>query len=146
MAAVLAASMLGACGEGEVTGLVLPVVPDNGPQFVAAQQAMVAVGCGLTGCHEMVVANFKVTANPKAASALDSEYSLTRPFVDLDAPAESALLTVALTGVAPPGHPVCFADTEGCAWQIVTAWIAGEPAADSIDCEPTPSACFTGGD
>lgn len=143
--AALAVGVLAGCGEGAVTGLVLPVVPDNGAQFVAAQQAMVAVGCGLSGCHEAIVGNFKVTANPKSPATLDDEYTITKPFIDLDAPDDSRLLTVALAGVAQ-GHVICFADTEGCTWQIVTAWIAGEPPADAIDCTPTPSACFTGGE
>lgn len=134
------------CGEGTVTGLVLPVVPDNGPQFIAAQQAMITLGCSIPGCHAAIVGNFKVTANPKDAATLDEEYGLAKALIDLDAPGESVLITAALAGRAGAGHPVCFADTEGCAWQVITAWIAGDPPADGIDCTPTANACFTGGD
>lgn len=135
---------LAACGEATVTGLVLPVVPDNGPQFVAAQQAMVTIGCNIPGCHGAIVGNFKVTPNPKDPIALDEEYTLTKPFIDLDAPDDSVLLTAALVG-NPGNHVPCFKDAEGCAWQIVTTWIAGGDAT-AVACTPTEGACFKGGE
>ncbi|MCB9527670.1 MAG: hypothetical protein H6701_04595 [Myxococcales bacterium] len=131
---------LAACGEATVTGLALPIVPDNGAQFVAAQQAMVTIGCALPGCHATIVGNFKVTANPKDPVALDAEYTLTKAFIDLDAPDASVLLTAALVG-NPDRHQPCFKDTQGCAWQIVTTWIAGGDAA-AVACTPTEGACF----
>lgn len=141
----LAALLLTACGEATVTGLVLPVVPDNGAQFLVAQQAMLDIGCGIPGCHATIVGNFQITANPKAPAALDEEYSLTKRFIDLDDPDASVLLTAALASNTQ-NHVACFKDGEGCAWQIITAWIAGDPPADSVDCTPTPSACFAGGE
>lgn len=136
------------CGEGTVTDVLVPIVVDNGPQFIAAQNAMIEVGCGAAGCHAMIVGNFKVTPNPednpKDAVTLDDEYSLTRPFLDLDNPDESVLLTAALVGNVGR-HVPCFVDREGCAWQIVTAWIAGE-AADAVGCTPKANACFSGGE
>lgn len=144
-AAALAALLLAGCGEATVTALVLPVVPDNGPQFIAAQQAMLDIGCGIPGCHAAIVGNFKVTANPKDPITLDDEYTLTKAFVDLATPDQSPLLTAALAG-NPESHVACFKNTEGCAWQIITAWIAGDPPAESVDCTPTASACFSGGE
>lgn len=142
----LVAGLLG-CGEGEVTTLILPVSPDNTDEFGVAQQALLTVGCGIAGCHASIVGNFQVTGD--IASRQD-EYVLTRPLIDQAAPAESPLLRVALAGdPAAAGHPICFANTDGCAWQIVTAWIAdGEllPSAVAAGCTPTQTACFSGGD
>lgn len=144
-AAALASLMaLIGCGEGTVTDLLLPISVDNGPQFIAAQNAMIEIGCGAAGCHGAIIGNFKVTPNPKDPVTLDDEYSLTRPFLDLNNPDESVLLTAALVG-NPDRHVPCFVDREGCAWQIVTAWIAGE-AADAVGCTPTTNACRLGGE
>lgn len=153
---VVAGSLtLGGCGEGEVTTLILPVSPDNTTQFEAAQGAMLDVGCGIQGCHGTIVGNFQVTGEP---ATRQDEYLLTKPLIDQELPDQSDLLRVALAGdPAAVGHPVCFANTEGCAWRIVTAWIA-DPPEDAPDgtpllatsiaetCTPQASACFTGGD
>lgn len=150
-------ALASACGEGEVTTLVLPVVPDNGEQFGVAQQAMIAVGCGLAGCHSAIVGNFKVTGEP---GARDDEYLLTKAAIDLENPEDSRLLRVALAGdPAAVGHPICYAGPTGCAWQILSAWIRGgtfeedqagnplqPPSMIAAGCMPTPNACFTGGD
>lgn len=157
VAAALALGGAWGCGEGEVTGLVLPVLPDNGEQFVAAQQAMLDIGCSLPGCHGAIVGNFKVSADPGARG---EEYLLTKPFVDLRDPDASLLLRKALAqDPAAVGHAICFANTEGCAWRIITAWIRegtfdvdadGNPlvsaTAVAAECTPTPNACRTGGD
>ncbi len=145
VAAVWASS---GCGEGEVTTLVLPVSPDNGPEFIVAQQAMLTVGCGIGGCHATTVGNFQVSEN---AATRQDEYLMAKGVIDQAAPGESALLRVALAGdPAAVGHPICFANTDGCAWGIITAWIADDDAAlaSSIakTCTPTESACFAGGD
>ena len=138
---------LGSCGQGEVTTLLLPVSPDNTTEFIAAQQSMLTIGCGIVGCHGTIVGNFQVTDDP---ATRQDEYLLAKPLVDQAAPDDSALLRVALAGdPAAVGHPICFKDTEGCAWQIITAWIAdGDPTASAVamDCVPTENACRTGGD
>lgn len=142
--ALIGLTALTGCGEGTVTDVLVPIAVDNGPQFIAAQNAMIAVGCGIAGCHAAIVGNFKVTPNPKDPVTLDDEYSLTRPFLDLDTPDESVLLTAALVGNVGR-HVPCFVNREGCAWQIVTAWIAGE-AADAVGCTPKANACLSGGE
>lgn len=143
-----ASSTLAGCGEGEVTTLVLPVSPDNGTEFVAAQQAMLTIGCGIAGCHGTIVGNFQVSEDP---GARQDEYLLTKALIDQAAPGDSALLRVALAGdPAAVGHPICFANTEGCAWRVITAWITDDDAelasAIAATCSPTETACFAGGD
>lgn len=148
---VLAAGLLAGCGEGEVTTLVLPVSPDNGEQFVAARQAMLTVGCGIVGCHATIVGNFQVTDQP---GAQQDEYLMAKKVIDQEAPGESVLLTVALADhpTQVNRHPACFANTEGCAWRILTAWISDpadpEATASAIaeTCTPLELACRQGGD
>lgn len=148
---------LGGCGEGSVTALVLEVRPDNRGEFAAAQQAMIAIGCGQSFCHAAIVGNFKVTGG---AAASDEEYQLAKSFVDLENPEDSLLLRVALAGdPAAVGHPICFAGTTGCAWQVLSAWIREGtfeqdqdgmpliPASELLpQCAPTANACNLGGD
>lgn len=155
--AIAAVVTLGGCGEGSVTALALEVRPDNRGEFAAAQQAMLAVGCGQSFCHAAIVGNFKVTGG---AAASDEEYQLAKAFVNLDDPEQSLLLRVALAGdPAAVGHPICFAGTTGCAWQVLSAWIRqgtfdqdqdGMPLIAPSEllpqCAPTPNACNLGGD
>lgn len=152
MAAAWVAGLVG-CGEGEVTTLVLPVSPDNTIEFDAAQQSMLTLGCGIVGCHGTIVGNFQVTGAP---ATRQDEYLLTKPLIDQEMPGDSALLRVALAGdPASVGHPVCFADMDGCAWRVISAWIADpdpDPTAAVLasevaaECTPTANACFAGGD
>jgi len=148
LAAVVVSMALAGCGEGEVTTLILPVSPDNGPEFAVAQRAMLTMGCGIVGCHATTVGNFQVSGEP---GAVQDEYLLSKAAIDQAAPGDSVLLRVALTGdpIAVGRHPFCFANTEGCGWRIITAWIAdGEPTASAVAdmCPVTDGACFSGGD
>lgn len=157
LALALGAVGLVGCGEGEVTALALEVIPDNQADFIAAQQAMLAIGCGQAFCHAVTQGNFKITGE---AGARDAEYQSAKAAVDLENPEDSILLRVALAGdPAAVGHPICFAGTTGCAWRVVSAWIRGGtfevdqdgqpliPAAELLsECMPTENACNLGGD
>lgn len=147
LALPLAALTIAGCGE--VEALVFPERPVSGEVFAAAQDALITVGCSFNGgCHTNIIGNFQVTPNPKGDAALDDEFQITKPFIDLNTPIESELITVALVG-APGTHTKCFADADACAVQKIVAWLeysetGNSPAPADIDCQPIADACFSG--
>ena len=144
----LVASLGAGCGE--VEALVFPERPDNGEAFVAAQDALIAVGCSLNGgCHTNIIGNFKVTPNPKGGAALDEEFQITKPFIDLEDPAASDLPGVATVGdPRAQTHIKCFAGPDDCAAQVVVGWLqytsnAQLPTPANLGCEVVVNGCGT---
>ena len=119
-------------GCGQVESLTLPQRPPR-DQFESVQKTMLKLGCSLdgTGCHAVLVGDFKVTPFPKAPNVIDSEFTLTKAFIDLETPDESTLLRSALQGDPRAlGHPICFDATDNCGFKRILAWVAYTGATD----------------
>ena len=127
-------------GCGEVESLVLEVRPSQS-EFDAVQTQLLELGCGVRGCHAVVVGNFQVTEPPKSGAQREAEYLLTKGHVNLDAPEQSKLLTIALVGHPEQiGHPACYPTECSCAYQAIYNWIAAPITADCPD-ECVPDSC-----
>ena len=136
------------CGEAKV--IEFSQRP-NRAAFTDAQETLLKIGCASdgTGCHAVLVGDFKVSPFPKEPGDLDTEFVLTKPFLDLDEPENSILMRTALKDDPEAlGHPICFENTETCAFRRLSAWIAYSVQGDeSMDeaCPPTDvieNACF----
>ena len=136
------------CGEAKV--IEFSQRP-NRELFTDAQETMLKIGCASdgTGCHAVLVGNFKVSPFPKPPGDLDNEFVLTKPFIDLDEPTNSLLMRVALQDDPEAvGHAICFSNADSCAFRRLRAWIAYETPNDSTLEEACPetdiieNACF----
>lgn len=119
-------------GCGQVESLKLPQRPPR-EQFESVQKTMLKLGCSLdgSGCHAVLVGDFKVAPFPKAPNVIDAEFTLTKAFIDLDAPDESTLLRSSLQGDPRAlGHPICFDAKDNCGYKRILAWVAYTGAAD----------------
>jgi hypothetical protein len=137
--ALLFGSLMVAAGAGcgEVESLVLEVRPSQS-EFDDVQTQMLELGCGVPGCHAVVVGNFQVTEPPKSGAQRETEYLLTKAHVNLDAPEQSKLLRIALAGDPEQiGHPACYPTDCSCAYQAIYNWIAAPITVDCPgDCVP----------
>ena len=120
--------VLAACGEAEL--IELPSRPDRA-SFDEMQQTLITIGCsaGGGGCHAVLVGDFKVADFPKPPSISESEYQLTKPFVNLDMASDSVLVRTAVRDdPLALGHPICFESLDSCSAKRILAWInyAGE--------------------
>ena len=134
---------IGGCGEFE--SVELPNRP-NLDSFEFVQDTLRVTGCSDEKCHGVLQGDFRISIEPPEGIAFIEEYQLAKRFVDLKAPSESRLLTVALAGTEDSfQHPVCFEDKTSCAYRVVAAWIAAlgpqDTQPDEIDCMPTPRSC-----
>ena len=136
-------SALVSCGE--VESVELPNRPSL-DTFDFVQDALRVTGCSAEKCHAVLTGDFKVTPKPVGGIGFTNEYQLTKRFINLQSPAESRLLTVALAGAEDSfQHPVCFQDTQSCSYRIVLAWISALGPQDTqpneINCMPIPRSC-----
>ena len=140
--------LLGGCGE--VESIVLPQRPPR-DQFEAVQKTLLKLGCSAdgTGCHSVLVGEFKVEPLPKSPSVFDTEFTLTKAFIDLEEPKNSALMRSSLRGdPLSLGHPICFDSFEACGFRRIEAWVAfGEGSMLTPDeacplAEVVENACF----
>ena len=136
-----------ACGEAEV--IELPTRPDRA-SFEEMQKTLITIGCSAGGsCHAVLVGNFKVADFPKAPGVSETEYILTKPFLDLNAAEQSVLIRTAVRDdPLALGHAICFENLESCSARRIIAWInyAGE-GDETMDeaCPPDEmieNACF----
>ncbi len=135
------------CGEFET--LELPQYPPR-QDFVAVQEVLVSVGCSgdeAQGCHRTLIADFRITEEPKSDQAREDELLLTKSKIDLLDPDQSVLLRVALRGDAKSlSHPICFSSVDSCAYRKIIAWIrwGGEDdeRPDDIECQVEDDSCF----
>lgn len=135
-------------GCGEVENLVLPIRPSQ-EDFPAAQAALRDVGCSGrgSGCHTALTGDLQISPEPKSPAVLESEYGQTKRFINLNDPASSLLLRVALRDAPEAeGHTICFTDEDDCAYRKVVAWIGAngpdDPGPDDIDCVVEEFSCF----
>ena len=136
------------CGEAEV--IELPTRPDRA-SFDEMQETLITIGCsaGGGGCHAVLVGNFKVADFPKAPGVSETEYILTKPFLDLATAEESVLIRTAVRDdPLALGHVICFENLDSCSARRIVAWInyAGE-GDETMDeaCPPEDmieNACF----
>ena len=136
------------CGEAEE--ITLPSRPDRA-SFEDMQRTLLTIGCSAdgTGCHAVLVGDFKVSSFPKAPADAETEFLLTKPFIDLEDGANSILLRSALRGdLLAEGHPVCFSNADSCAYRRILAWINYTADTDETMTEACPetdlieNACF----
>jgi len=136
------------CGEAEL--IELPTRPDRA-SFEEMQETLITIGCsaGGGGCHAVLVGNFKVADFPKAPAVTETEYILTKPFVDLDTAEESVLIRTAVRDdPLALGHAICFENLESCSARRILAWINYTGEGDQTMDEACPpeemieNACF----
>ena len=144
------ASFTCSLGCGEAEEITLPSRPDRAT-FEDMQRTLLAIGCSAegTGCHSVLVGDFKVSSFPKAPADAETEFLLTKPFIDLEDGANSILLKSALSGdELAEGHPICFSGVDSCAYRRILAWIDFTPDAGETMDEACPetniieNACF----
>ena len=132
-------------GCGRFESIELPNRP-NLDSFGFIQDTLRTSGCSESGCHAVIVGNFRVSPEPASGIEFTDEYQLTKRFVDLNEPANSSLLTVALAGNQNSlQHPVCFMDEDACSYRILLAWITAlgpkDPQPEDINCTPIARSC-----
>lgn len=127
-----------ACGEAEE--ITIPTRPDR-TSFDDAQETMLTIGCGVAGCHAVLVGDFKLTEFPKSPTSSESEYLLTKPFLDLEDAENSLLMRTALQDDPNAlGHAICFDSVDSCAFRRLVAWINFTADGDQTMEEACPSA------
>ena len=131
---------LSACGEIKTVSLVDQ--PERA-RFGEIRDVMLTVGCSGAGagggCHSVLVGDLQVSIDEPAPAQLEAEFLQVKSFVNIQSPADSPLLTEALP-LEPITHQVCFHQLgQGCGYQKILSWIAGEP---SPDCEIEVDSCF----
>ena len=137
--------LLAGCGEVASVSLV------NRPEreaFPEIREILLTVGCSgddrAGGCHAVVVGDLQISIEEPPAQQLEEEFLQIKAIVDLDAPEESRVLTVA----APPdpddpepvGHSICFDAGGACADSKLLAWISGEAPGDT-ECVVETNTC-----
>lgn len=146
---LFALATLIACGEAEE--IVLPQKPDRA-LFTDVRDTLIKVGCSAdgSGCHSVLVGDFKLGSPESDLAAIENEFQLTKALVDLESPGNSLILRAALRNdPLAIGHPICFDADTSCAFRRVVTWLSYETADDQTPDEVCDSsevienACFT---
>ena len=131
---------LTACGE--ITAVHLVDQPTRA-EFGEVRAALLTMGCSGSaaggGCHSVLTGGLQISINEPDPNQLEAEFRQVKALVDIQEPADSILLQIALP-IEPIGHQVCFHQLgQSCAYQKVYRWIGGQPFPD---CQTEIDSCF----
>lgn len=149
--AAISAFVAAAAGCGEIERADLVVRPRKDDYAAEIQPIFERLGCSAgTLCHSGPQGDLMLVDSPGPA-ALDDNYLAAKAKIDLDAPAESALIADLLPkSVAPAAThvTVCWKSVDSCAYRKLLAWItwdsAEDPRPQDLDCTveaPSETAC-----